>query len=787
MDYVLLRNSNILAGAEILSCEAHLASDRALNDISNDIHALVQNLPVGYVLTLTYLRRRAGSVQLTPHDRAPEILNFLTRKQSSFWNRRKSLMREHRAFVFLEAESEGLQDTVGRAFRSAIGLSTPFNYKALKKNVGEFKSRWNSFIAGLSSFSRIQPMDAEELHILFQYFLNPLARPIPYNPAYTVAEQVASAGFNDKGSDLSLEINGGAGPDLNMRVLSLGILPPVSYPSVFYPFCELPTLEGKPASDYWITQHFEPVPSESFITTLNLKRNWGESLSNVKALRSLAQKSLDLAEDAAEITQAIQRDKEKIGRFSQYAVVVDRDKKRLTTTAQALQAAAAGLNSRFITETRFARFASYLSSLPGNSGLNVRRILNYRQNAVRGTNAADFALIHKESTGDPDGCICFDTADGSLFRIDPFTNRSTSWNAYISGTTGAGKSFLMNHLLTNSIAALDPIVYILDIGGSYAPLIDIVPGSARVDVDFANPDIALNPFEFPEAPAQTDIVGLSHLIEHLVTGGEKPLNQRQTVDVIDALNALYENYDPKDPPTINDYYKTLQGFSKALSKPLRLWITGGPYAAFFDHQHDKFREADLVYFELTGFDDHPDVAAALLYILFQKLFQRLQAPQDAHRKKLIVLDECWKFLLNDTMATKIKELYRTIRKHGGAIYTITQSPMDLINSPHRDAIIANTSFFWFLQQKGLPDDARDLFKLNARQWKVLNEVSMKRSLGYSEALLIGPYHRRLRVRVDKVSYYLYTTDPGEKVERARLTKELGSVQAAVEYMANNRT
>ena len=84
---------------------------------------------------------------------------------------------------------------------------------------------------------------------------------------------------------------------------------------------------------------------------------------------------------------------------------------------------------------------------------------------------------------------------------------------------------------------------------------------------------------------------------------------------------------------------------------------------------------------------------------------------------------------------------------------------------------------------GLPEQAREIFKLNPRQWRVLNEVSMKRNLGYSEALLIGPYHRRLRIRADKISYYLYTTDPEEKVERARLAKELGSIQAAVEHMA----
>ncbi len=786
-DYALCRNSNILAGAEISGCEGHLASDEALNSISNDIHALIQNLPAGYALTVTYLRRKAAATTLRPDETAPPILHFLADQQAAFWNQRRPLMRDHRAFLFLEAETGGLRDTAGRAFRAAFGLAKPFDYPALKQSLTRFSARWNTFLAGLSAFSSVHALTAAALHSLFQYMLNPTADVLKYNPAYTIAEQAASASFNDKGADLVLETNGTAGPNLSLRVLSLGVLPPTSYPGIFSTFAQLPTLEGQAASDYWITQHFEPVPSESFITTLNLKRNWGESLATMKALRSVAQKSVDLAEEAAEVTQAIQRDKETVGRFSQYAVVVDRDTNRLTKTVQALQAEASSLNARLIIETRFARFASFLSSLPGNSGLNVRRILNYRQNAILAANFADFALVHKESTGDADGPICFDTPESTLFRIDPFTKRATSWNAYISGTTGAGKSFLMNHLLANSVSSIRPIVYILDIGGSYAPLIDIVPGSVRVDVDFSNPDLELNPFQFAVRPAQTDLVTLSHLIEHLITGGAGALNQRQRVDVLDALAALYEGYDPSNPPTIDDYYKCLFKLSPPLAKPIRLWMTGGPYAAFFAHKHDRFQSADLVYFELTGFDDHPDVAAALIFILFSKLFQRLQSPADAGRRKMIVLDECWKFLLNDTMANKIKELYRTIRKHGGAIYTITQSPMDLINSPHRDAIVSNTSFFYFLQQKGLPDDARDLFKLNPRQWRVLNDVQMRRNLGYSEALLIGPYQRRLRIRADRVSYYLYTTDAGEKVQRAELTEELGSLQAAVEVMAKAET
>ncbi|MGC8724855.1 MAG: ATP-binding protein, partial [Acidobacteriota bacterium] len=158
---------------------------------------------------------------------------------------------------------------------------------------------------------------------------------------------------------------------------------------------------------------------------------------------------------------------------------------------------------------------------------------------------------------------------------------------------------------------------------------------------------------------------------------------------------------------------------------------------------------------------------------------------DEDRKKIIVLDECWKFLMNDTMASKIKELYRTIRKHNGSILTITQHPNDLIHSPHRDAILANTSFLFLLEQKGVGSEAKEAFGLNPREHFVMQQVRMKKGQ-YSELLLKGPYKRQVRVLADPYSYVLYTTDPEEKAQRARLARRLGSLQAAVDAIAENR-
>jgi hypothetical protein len=57
---------------------------------------------------------------------------------------------------------------------------------------------------------------------------------------------------------------------------------------------------------------------------------------------------------------------------------------------------------------------------------------------------------------------------------------------------------------------------------------------------------------------------------------------------------------------------------------------------------------------------------------------------------------------------------------------------------------------------------------------------------YSELFFKGPYKRQVRVLADPYSYVLYTTDPDEKLTRAKLTARLGSLQEAVDAMAEGR-
>ena len=796
-DLVLQRNGNLVAIAEILSCDNALASDDDLYAIADRLHGIHQNLPVGFALSHHIIRRRPAPLVLkTPKD-APRVIHYLRRRQQEFWGSRRHLGYDNRHYLILEGVTGGVKEGF---WTTLLHSKPPVDEAAFATGTARFCHTWRAVLDSVAGFARVRPLQKDSMLRLFDYFLNPLQPErrgqLRYNPAYTIPEQVCGAHFDNGGADLCRADNGAAGPSTLFRVLTLGTLPAASWPTCFASLARLGSeREGQETSEYWISQHYEIQDPEQFTFLLGMKVNWGKSMSSVKALANIAQKSVDLAHDASEVINAIQRDKEGVGYFSMFCVVYDRDKNRMERTTHLLMQEARSLNAQFVVELPFARFGSWLASLPGHSGLNCRRLFNFRRATIVHANAAEFALLHRDHDGDPDGPVIFETPEGGTFRWSPFTRFSTSWNGVVMGTTGAGKSFLMNHVVTNAQAMTPrPLIYIMDVGNSYDPQIQLVPGSVKLTVDFENPDLELNPFEFPSAPAQGDIVTLSHLMEHLVTGGQAQLTQSNRVDAIKALNRTFEGYDPERPPVLLDFYQNLKAIDPTLAKPLELWIPGGPYAAFFNHPRDKFTSADLVYFELSRFDDHPDVASALVYLIFSKIFQRLQDRAYEGRQKLIILDETWKFLMNDVMAGKIKELYRTIRKHGGATWTITQHPNDLIESKHRDAILANTSTVFFLEQKNLGESTREAFHLNPTEFKVLRDLHMHKGQ-YSDLFIrCDAYKRVVRVRIDPYSTIAYTTDAEQKHERAALVDSYGetmtkqdALQQAIEDMAEGKT
>ena len=87
----------------------------------------------------------------------------------------------------------------------------------------------------------------------------------------------------------------------------------------------------------------------------------------------------------------------------------------------------------------------------------------------------------------------------------------------ILGRTGAGKSFLLNFLITN-LQKYDPHTFIFDLGGSFESLTHLFGGS-YVRVGLESGDFKINPFSLPPTKENLDFLAL--FVKVLIQGSRR--------------------------------------------------------------------------------------------------------------------------------------------------------------------------------------------------------------------------------------------------------------------------
>jgi len=128
-------------------------------------------------------------------------------------------------------------------------------------------------------------------------------------------------------------------------------------------------------------------------------------------------------------------------------------------------------------------------------------------------------------------------------------------------------------------------------------------------------------------------------------------------------------------------------------------------------------------------------------------------------------NEVWAIFKSDAGAALVENLYRTVRKAGSAIWTISQSMNDYVSLPAatRSAILNNSPMKFFLAH-----DTSELqlvastFKLNSRELDLL--ASVRSDPGhYSELLaFLGRRPQVLRLSPTGIEYWLATSHPKDR-------------------------
>ena len=421
----------------------------------------------------------------------------------------------------------------------------------------------------------------------------------------------------------------------------------------------------------------------------------------------------------------------------------------------------------------YGQLSAWFARLPGQpAGRQLRRM------PVSAGTALSCAALFAPSRGQPQSkhlgapsLATFETRCRTLYDYDLFGGSDVG-HSVVLGSTGSGKSFLLNFLLVNSLRYA-PRIAILDLGGAYRHLTELMGGSyLRLDGDAGSS--SLRPFSLPKNKRTFQFLAgwISRLLR---LGGYEPGGE-DGGEIAARIENLYGL--PAAKRRMSSLVETLP---PRMKPAMARWTSGGQWGKVFDStgKGGGIGGADWQVIDLSGAAEHPDLVSAALTYCLERLRLDIERDDEIARLKILVVDEAWKFLAEPATADYLGEAARTWRKRNAALVLATQSVADVVGGAASAALIESIPNRLYLSNRDLSDDAAAGLQLTPAEAGLIRGLLPKR-----EMYVRGPGGAEvLMLNVDRRSYWLYTSNPRESERRAAALTKAGDLRSAIEELA----
>lgn len=397
------------------------------------------------------------------------------------------------------------------------------------------------------------------------------------------------------------------------------------------------------------------------------------------------------------------------------------------TAKQAVQAAQAVWRSkRFeIATDTYVQLQGLLASLPLTLTPALQRDIKIAQRLSTKTivNAVNMAPLIGEWHGVGLPIIPMWGRRGQAMCLDLYGNTAGNYNVAVAGTSGSGKSVLLN-LIALSYLGVGGRCWIIDIGRSFEKLCRLLGGQY---IEFtADSILCINPFQLVRN-INEDIEMLAPLFAQMCSPSKRLSDfemrnlsmhiqsvwyehgTRATVDHV--AQSLVHNCELGGPNPLQDdpeWRERIRAMShderrnycdpriRDLGVQLFPFTSAGQYGRYFCGNTNVDLSNDFIVLELEELAMKPDLRAVMMFLLMYKITEEMYLSRD--RKKICIIDEAWQLLSGDG-AEFVENGYRRARKYEGSFMTGTQSFADYGRSPSAEAALNCSDWVFMMRQK----------------------------------------------------------------------------------------
>ena len=510
-----------------------------------------------------------------------------------------------------------------------------------------------------------------------------------------------------------------------------------------------------------ISMYVYPTRSEEILE--NLKRKVGEMEATIQSdlkRGRVIEPSVQVAlEDALSLQQELAKGSERFFQFGLYVTIPAKTREDLDKATKQVEATLGSL--LIVTKKSILQMEEGIkTTLPmGRDRLMVTR------NMDTTSLATTFPFTTSELTANEGILYGLNEHNDSLIIFDRFTLENA--NSVVFGKSGGGKSYMVKLEIMRSLM-FDAEVIVIDPENEYEALTHTL-GGEYVRFRFGSAT-KLNPFDL--ALLGSDGASASELSQKVLSlHGFFRVVMGKLTPTEDALldRALILTYkqkgitpDPathtKEPPLMEDLYKTLVGMEEILAKGLADRIekfVKGSLVGIFDQQTNIEIRNQLTVFSIRDLED--ELRPIAMYLILDFIWNKIRHDK---RRRLLIVDEAWYMMKYPDSAQFLYGIAKRARKYYLGLTTITQDVEDFMATEMGKAIIQNSSMQILLKQSSAAiDTIAQVFYLSEGEKHLLLAADVGQGLFFA-----GPAHAAMRVIASPEEHEVATTRPQEALK-----------------------